>query len=478
MVNGQFRYEEVVNKIKETITNLQLRPGDKIPSVRKVSADLNVSTTTVFQAYAMLEARGIIVSHPRSGFYVNATAANKLSPAKEKEYIPLPEKVEVNTMDRIMVKNTRKYSAVNFSTLSMPNEFLPITKINKAVQASMKEVVVDNFQYPFLEGHPRLLKQIALHSFEWGKSIKPEDILVTNGCMEALNLCLAAVTKPGDTVAIESPAYHGVLQCLESKGLNAIGIRVDPETGLDLAELERALNTSNITACLFMPACQNPVGCSMPDANKIKLVKMLGERNIPLIEDDALGELHFSKLRPLPAKAYDTYDNVLYCSSFSKTLVPGFRIGWVAAGKYQAEVEKLKFASNVSTNSLLQDAIARYLESGNYKAHLRKLRFAVQSQIISYRSAVTQYFPKEVKISMPVGGISLWIELPENVNSLELQKQALKKGIAICPGKIFSTSDNCENFIRINCGQLYNNKIEQAVKTLGKLVHALSIQTV
>jgi DNA-binding transcriptional MocR family regulator len=367
--NRQYRYERVIQKIEETIQILQLKPGDKIPSVRKISKSLNVSTTTVFQAYSILEDRGLITSRPKSGYVISGKRLGM--PTSAKDIIPLPETVKVYAMERILMKNTRKYSVINFSILSPVNELLPIAKINKAMQASMKEVAIDNYQYPFLEGHPRLLNQVALHSFEWNKRILPEDILITNGCMESINLCLDAVTRRGDIVAIELPTYHAVLQSLESRGLKALGINIDPVTGLIIDELEVALLHNKVAACIFMPACHNPTGSSMPEENKLRLVKLLGERNIPLIEDDTLGELYFGKTRPLPAKAYDTYDNVLYCSSFSKTLTPGFRIGWVAAGKYQPEVEMHKFSQNISTNSLLQDVIGRYLEGGTVKGLVR-----------------------------------------------------------------------------------------------------------
>jgi DNA-binding transcriptional MocR family regulator len=475
MLHKTFRYEQVVNKIEETISGLQLQPGDKVPSVRKVSNELKVSLTTVKQAYGILEAKGVIISRPGSGFYINTFVKSIIKHTAVDSYVPLPEFIEVNTMAAAMVKNTQKFSVINFSSLAPVNEYMPISRINKAMQASVKE---ENnvFQYSFLEGHPRLIKQVALHSFDWDHSIKQDEILITNGCMEAISLCLDAVTNPGDIVAIESPAYAGILQCLESKGLKALGISVDPITGLNLDELELALAANKVAACLFMPVCQNPYGCSMPEGNKIRLVKLLGEKNIPLIEDDALGELSYEKARPLPAKAYDTYNNVLFCSSFSKSLVPGFRIGWVAAGKYQAQIERLKFAENISTNGLLQDTIGRFLESGQYNAHIKKLRQFAQSQTTRYRNAIIGYFPEEVKISTPAGGYSLWIELPANINALEVQREALKFGIGFCPGQIFSASNHFQNFMRINCCPMWSIKIDGSLKTLGNLVHKISKQ--
>ncbi|MBD1385926.1 PLP-dependent aminotransferase family protein [Mucilaginibacter rigui] len=473
MTHKAFRYEQVVNKIEEIIFGLQLQPGDKVPSVRKVSGDLKVSLTTVNQAYNILEAKGLISPRAKSGYYISSWSKNTIK-RTDNGFLLLPEDVAVNTMATTMIRNTRKYGVINFSSLSPVNEFLPITRLNKALNAAMKDSDNQNFQYTFPEGHPALIKQISLHSMDWPRSLPMDEIQVTNGCMEAISLCLDAVTKAGDIVAIESPVYAGILQALESKGLKALGISVDPQTGINLDELELALNTHRIAAVICMPVCQNPMGTSMPEGNKIRLVNMLATKNIPLIEDDALGDLHFATSRPLPAKAYDEHQNVMYCSSFSKSLSPGFRIGWVSAGKYHSQVEKLKFAINISTNTLFQDTLSRYMENGHFNAHLKSLRANVQRQMVKYRNAILKYFPENISMSNPKGGYSLWLELPGKVNALDLQRQALRQGIGFCPGHIFSAGKGFPNFIRINCCPLWTSRIDDALKTLGHIVSSLS----
>lgn len=362
MSTKTFRYEQVVLKIEHLINNSKLKPGDKIPSVRKLSSELNVSITTVFQAYDILEDRGLIQPKAKSGYYVSSNIKNTSPTAiTEKGYIPLPAKVEMNVMATTMMKNSREHGVVNFSILSPVNEFLPIARLNKSVNVSLKELSGINFQYPLVEGHPRILKQINLKSINWPKEIPSDQILITNGCMEAINLCFDAIAKPGDIIAVESPTYHGILQSLETRKLNVLEIPTNPVTGINLDELKKALNDNNVTACVFMPRASNPTGSSIPEDNKIQLAELLGSKNIPLIEDDALGDLQFSNSISLPVKAYDKYDNVLYCSSFSKTLAPGFRIGWVSGGRFHKEIEKLKFGANISTTGVLQDAIGRYL---------------------------------------------------------------------------------------------------------------------
>lgn len=470
-----FRYEQVVLKIEELIHALGLKPGDRIPSVRNVSKELEVSAATVFQAYDILQARGVIEARPKSGFYVAGSIKNTAScKLLEHNYLPLPAKVEMNTMATTMMKNSREYGITNFSILAPVNELLPILKLNKAVQSGLRESTGHNFQYPLVEGHPRLLKQISLSTVKWPNMVSQEQVLVTNGCMEAINLCLDAIAVEGDTIAVESPTYHGILQSLERKKLKVIEIPTNPQTGIVLEELEKALENHQITACVFMPRANNPLGASMSEDAKMALVEMLGSRNIPLIEDDALGDLQFSNLPTYPARAYDKYDNVMYCTSFSKTLAPGFRVGWVAGGKYHSKIEKLKFGSNISTTGVLQDAVGRYLESGQYGAHLRKLTLAVQTQAARYADAIHEFFPKETRVAQPLAGLSLWIELPGEIDAIEFQRASLAKGIGLCPGHIFSMTGMYNNFIRINFCPLWTPKIKQALSKLGTLVHELS----
>jgi len=472
MKKKSFRYQQVATKVEESIRLQQLRPGDKIASVRKVSEELNVSVNTVFQAYSILEAKGLIFSKPKSGYIIRPTA-DAATAAPDKNIVCLPANVEVSLMAAAMMKNARERGIVNLSILAPVNELLPISQLNRQAIAALHDAASENHQYPLVDGHARLLKQLARKTFDWQHSIDQQQILVTNGCMEAVNLCLDAIARPGDIIAVESPTYHGILQSLEQRGLRALEIGIDPVTGLNIADLERALDNNKITACVFMPSCHQPTGASMPEAQKIALVSLLGKRKIPMIEDDALGELCFRE-GVYPAKAYDKHNNVLYCSSFSKTLAPGFRVGWVSAGQRHTLLEKIKFASNISTNGVLQDGIARYLETGHYEKHIRKMRLDLQIQMGKYLQAIIKYFPHDIKVAAPQGGLSLWIQLSPKIDAFQLQKTVLQKGIGICPGHIFSASEFFHNFIRINYCPLWNSKIEKTIKILGKEIAALA----
>lgn len=466
-----FRYEEIANKIEGIIKNLDLKPGDRIPSVRQVCKELDVSQSTALLAYRILEGKGLIISRPKSGYFVNTLAKNNLiqKPPQEK-YIPLPINVTLNTMIANMLINMKQFGLVNFFIFAPVNELLPISRIGKAVRDALKDTGGDSFQYPLIEGHPRLVKQIVRQTFDWNVSLSTENILVTNGCMEAINLCLDAITKPGDIILIESPAPYGILQSLALRNLLALEIPVHPDTGLDLAQLETAITQHKVTACVLTTVINAPMGCAMSKENIIRLLKILKSNNIPLIEDDALGDLSFTHPRPLPAKAYDEDNNVLYCTSFSKSLGPGFRIGWVSGGIYHEKIKTLKYMSNFFTNGILQDAIGRFLETGLYNSHLKRMKIGLQQNLARYMDSINKYYPEEIKISTPKGGLCLWIELPANIDALELQRRAVKQGIGICPGQIFTASNQYDNYIRLNYCLLWTPKIDKHLQRLAQLI--------
>jgi DNA-binding transcriptional MocR family regulator len=468
--HGIFRYEEIARKIEAIVTNLSLKTGDRLPSVRKICKELNVSATTVFHAYTILESKGLISSRARSGFFVSGTTYSNLVVKPAEKYIPLPNQVSLNNLIGNMQRNISAFGLINFSIVAPVNEQLPISGMSKCIREALKDINGQSFQYPLIEGHPKLVEQIARRSFDWDVALSIDDILVTNGCIEAINLCLDAVAKPGDIIIVESPAPYGILQSLESRKLLALEVSSTPYNGIDLNQLEIAVLAHKVAACVITTVCGVPIGGSMPKENIIRLLAILGKSKIPLIEDDALGDLTFAHPRPLPAKAYDKENQVLYCTSFSKSLGSGFRIGWVSGGLFHEEVKRLKYTANFFTNGILQDAIGRFLESGQYNVHLKKMKIAIQKNLARYLHSIYKYFPAGVNISNPKGGFSLWIELPTEIDGLELTRRALKEGIGIFPGEVFSTSAKYDNYIRINYCPIWNTKIDRYLNKLALLI--------
>ena len=269
---------------------------------------------------------------------------------------------------------------------------------------------------------------------------------------------------------MESPMYVGINQTIESLDLKVVAITTDAVTGVDLTDLEKAIKKFSIKACVFIPNFNNPLGSCMPDANKKKLVELITKHQIPLIEDDIYGELYFGKTRPKNCKYYDTKGLVMYCSSFSKSLSPGYRIGWVIPGKYFDSVKQLKRIQNISSPTLTQAAIAHYLKNGRYEFHLKNIRKALHTQSLRYVQAIITYFPPDTKVSRPHGGFILWLELNKKINAFKLRTEAMKQHISIVPGKIFSTGNNYSNCIRISFGKPWNEDTDYGLMMLGKLI--------
>ncbi len=469
-------YIEVADRIESLISKQAFKIGDKLLSVRALSKQQGISLSTAFQAYYHLESKGLVEARPQSGYYVKFSQTYGMDlPSSCK---PSEEAVPVTLDDIIssVYQNLRSPDLIHFSVSSPDYTLLPSAKLNKAVVQALRESQDSCLNYEDFQGNVVLRQQIAKLSFNWGGALSEEDVVVTNGCMEALSLCLKAVTKPGDAVAIESPTYYGIFQVIENLGLKVVEIPSNSDSGIDLECLETSIDKFDVRVCLFVCNFNNPQGTLMPDKNKKKLVELLTKKNIPLIEDDIYGELYFGKTRPKTCKVYDKKGIVLQCGSFSKSLAPGYRLGWAVPGKYKNKVIALKRMNNVSTNTLIQEAIAIFLQKGRYELHLRHLRKALHTQCLRYSQAIAEYFPSNTKVTRPEGGFSLWIELDERVDAYKLHQRALKHNIGIAPGHIFSTRGEFQNYFRISYGLPWSDRIEQGIKVLGDLIKKELIQ--
>jgi DNA-binding transcriptional MocR family regulator len=327
-----------------------------------------------------------------------------------------------------------------------------------------------SLEYDMPPGCLALRRALARRALDWGLHLSPDEIITTSGCMEAILLSLRAVTRPGDIVAVESPTYFGLIQVIEQLGLKALEIPTHPRSGMDLEALERALRSRRVAACLAIPNFSNPLGSLMPRAAKERLVAMLGKRDIPLIEDDLYGDLHFGPERPHVAKSFDRKGLVMLCGSFSKSLAPGYRVGWLVPGRYFQKTRNLKCTSTGATGTLPQLALADYMANGGYDHHLRGLRQALKRQMEQISHAVAESFPREIKMTRPAGGIVLWVELPPRVDALRLHAKALAEKISIAPGPMFSPRNQFRNFIRLNCGEPWSPQLERAIGLLAYLV--------
>lgn len=467
-------YEQLANSIAQSIQEGVLGRGDKLPSVRQASESRGVSPATVFQAYYLLEARGLITARERSGYFVTGGAIGiPPAPAPQADASTDSMQVDVSELVFEVLESIINNHVVPLGS-AFPSPFLfPLDQLAKCMTPALQAMDPWSVMTNINRGDAELRRQIALRYMIGGLNISAEEIIVTNGAMEALNLCLMAVTRPGDTILIESPTFFSALQSIERLGLRAVAIPSHPESGIDLAAMEQAIIQHTPQACWIMTNFQNPSGSLMPDEKKKALVELVTKYQLPLLEDDVFGELYFGDKRPMPAKAFDTEDLVMHCSSFSKCLAPGYRVGWAAPGRYLKAVERLKITTTVATSLPAQLAIARYLQKGGYDKHLRNLRQVLLVNQIKFIEAIERYFPEGTCLSVPQGGYFLWVKLPEGVDALQLHKLALADGISIAPGPIFSAQKKFTNYVRLNYGQTWNMRYEMSLNALGVIVRKL-----
>lgn len=471
LVRSEHKYVEVADRIETLIEKEVLKMGDKLLSVRALSKEQGISLSTAFQAYYVLESKGLIEARPQSGYYVKYSPRHILDMPRVCEPLDDALPVTIDDMINSVYVDLNSKKLINFSMAAPSLELLPVAKLNKAVIHSLRESDTSCLHYEHIQGSAALRKQIGRQAFNWGGTPSEDDIVVTAGCVEALSLCIKAVTKPGDAVAIESPTYFAIFQFMESHGLKVVEIPTDPVTGLDIEYLEQSIPRFNIKACLVVNNFNNPLGSCMPDERKKYLVEMLAKKNLPLNEDDIYGELYFGRTRPKTCKTFDKKGLVLHCASVSKSLAPGYRIGWTIPGKFKDDVIRLKRMHTVSTNSLAQAAVANFLSNGRFELHLRHLRKALHTQSLRYIQAVCEHFPADTLITRPQGGFTLWIEMNKKINAYKLHKRALKHNIGIAPGQIFSSQGRFENCFRLSYGEPWSPRIEEGIKTLGRIMH-------
>lgn len=466
------RCERFADDIAELIRSGVLGPGQRVPSVRYASQTHGVSPSTVFQAYYLLERRGLIRARPRSGYFVNAHAPRQFSEPQALQPVSESTDVDVSALVFSILDSIKDPNTIPFGSAFPSPELFPLQRLSRSLASASRSMDPRMVVTDLSPGNPQLRRQIALRYMVGGLMLPMEELLITNGALEALNLCLQAVTQPGDLVAIEAPAFYACLQVLERLKLKAVEIPVHPREGMDLGVLAQTLEKHPVKAVWCMTNFQNPVGASMPEAKKQALVELLTRHQVPLIEDDVYAELYYSQQAPKPAKAFDTQGLVMHCGSFAKSLAPGYRIGWVAAGRFAQKIERLKLMTSLCASMPAQAAIADYLQHGGYDRHLRKLRYALEGQQANMLAAIARHFPAQTRVSQPSGGYFLWLELPEQMDALKLFHMALAQGISIAPGPIFSPTRRFGNCIRLNYGSPWHDGAERAMETLGRIIRS------
>ena len=461
------RYAQVAQRIRHLIETGALREGDRLPSLRRLSDELHVSINTVKEAYWRLENQNQITAVPKSGYYVRkqpllTRTQNSVDPARMD-----PQEVSLCQIYGAFQEAGQCTPEIRLAVAHIDASFWPADLLGRYLQKAARSQPDEAFTYLISPGSRALREQIARESLSCGLDISPDEVIITNGCQEALFLALMTLCEAGDTVVLESPIYFSLLNVLQQLQLKVIEIPASDDEGISLETLRFVLQNHPVRAMFSIPNFNNPMGFVLPSWKKKRLVQLLARHRVPLIEDDIYADLCFGQ-RPEPCKVYDSRGEVLLCSSFSKTIAPGLRVGWMLPGRYAAKVNRLKTLINIANAPLNQIAAARFLKEGGYKKHLRRVRGQLQRQVEALRSAVLNHFPPGTRVTRPDGGLFVWIELPEAFDTDLLYRKAVQSGILFAPGSLFSIQQRYNHHLRLSAGT-WNERVEKAIARLGRL---------
>ncbi|PQV50803.1 PLP-dependent aminotransferase family protein [Paraburkholderia sp. BL21I4N1] len=475
--DSQPLYRQLADQYRRAIGNGVLRPGDRMPSMRAFMQRHSVSLATATESYRVLERAALIDARPRAGYFVRVPPAAALPAATEPDAADLAlqpgaaQFVGIHSTISALVSTYRRYpDALNLGGSTASPDLYPTAALQKTALRALRRQPTLLTAAGHDHGDPALRAVIARRVLEAGIQIGADEVIMTHGGIEAMNLALRAVTQPGDTVAVESPCFFGLLQALESLGLRALEIPASPSTGLAVEALAFALQTHpDIKAVVVVPHLQNPLGSVMPDAHKARLVELCSQAGIALIEDDPYRELVDAAASPRSLKAWDTDGTVIHCTSFNKTLAPGLRVGWINGGRWHPRVGMLKFAQSRHNEPLAQVVLAEFLETSAYDRHLRRLRDRLRLQRERMAAAIAASFPDGTRFTPPGGGMFFWIELPRGVSSAAFFEAALREGIRVMPGTVYSNAGRFDHFIRLSCPSTDIEQADEAVRKLGRL---------
>ncbi len=468
---GKFRYIDLADQIQSRIEKGAYKLSEKLPSLRVLCQQTGYSMTTVFQAYIELEKRGIVESRQRSGYFIRPRLRKLRQTPGMAYHDMVARKITLDDLVHQLTEDMGNPEVLKLGAVAVSPDHLPCRQIYKHFKSIPQDRIPDMIAgYVHPQGDAQLRRQISNLLFTIMPEVSEEDIVITNGCTDALSLGLRAVARPGDTVIVESPADPWLRQTIKDYDMYALEVPADPETGIDLDRVEHILEQETVAACLVNPNCQNPLGFIMPDDHKKRLLSITEKKGVPILENDVSGDLYFESQRPVPIKRWDVNHRVLYCGSVSKILAPGLRIGWVVPGQFKEAVCRLKLNRSMISPTLSQAVLANYFKEGTFNRHLRRLRKLIKLQYGYCAAALNRYLPRTVRMTSPSGGLTIWIELPEGLKGSDVYYKVRQKGISILPGFLCARSGIYDRFIRIGYGGRWDKQMENAIKIIGDTI--------
>lgn len=467
-----FKYQKFTSVIEEQIKSGVLTSGDRLPSVREIKEKYQLSITSVQSGYDYLVMKGCVENRPRSGFFVTVKVNENILEDLP-TFSPVVRNLDFDKKVKLTSKSGKSFEQISFNTAALTDLLIPQKLILRKMQEVIRKKGASILRYYPANGSEVLRDQIASRATKLGYKINAEHLIITDGALQALYIALASVTQSGDVVAVESPCVFSVLEVISNLKLKIIEIPVHYKNGFDVDCLKDAVTKNNIRAVVLTSNFHNPTGILISDETKKELALIAQSNEIPIIENDIYGDLYFDGERPSTICKFDTEGWVMTYSSFSKTLAPGIRLGWLNAGRFFEQAERMKFSLGRSVAPIFQELMIQLLEENSYDRHLLFFRKQLEMQCIELLSALRSYFPKDCYFHRPQGGYSIWGKLPEKINMSEFYQFCESQKIAFTPGDTFSYTDAYSHHFRIIFADRITSESMLRLKIIGEKVKSI-----
>ncbi len=478
-------YQQIEDYLRQGILSGSLAPDTRLPASRQLARDLGINRITVENAYAELEIEGLIYSKMGSGTYV-LPPNPLLAFSQDKPGAPWPlwqQSLELEgripenkSLEQLSIKAARHSGLISFASGIGDAHLFPAEDFRRVLQTVMRRDGIAALDYGEPHGHGPLRETITHILASQGLQTQAENVLITAGSQQALSLVSQLLLKPGDVIMVESPTYSGALDLFRALGFKVVGVPVDRH-GMQVEVLEKLLQQHHPKLIYTIPTFHNPTGTCLSSQRRIQLIVLADRYNIPILEDDFVGDLRYEGRSQPALKALDPGGRVIYVSTFSKILMPGLRVGFlVAEGPIYQRLVNFKRVNDLATSTLIQRALEVYVTVGRYQSYLRRSCQTFHKRRDAMLLAISRYLPTEVNLDPPQGGLFIWLQLPESLSSEMLLSLAWEEGVDFTPGNSFFPDGlGGSNWLRLNFVVQAPDQIEEGIKRLGKAVKRLQL---
>lgn len=463
-----YKFEEFTTDIERSIREGFYKPGHKLPSVRDLKKQYNTSISTIQNGYEHLIILGLVTSIPKSGYYVAAPVNQRRDNLTQENPIVRDAIFERNI--ELITSGHGNKKLVEFNVATPGDLIISQKLLLRTMQHVIREKGVGLLKYYPTNGLDELKSNIIKHAAGYQTRINPWELLITDGALQALYIALSAVCGPEDVVAVESPCVFSVLEVIRVLKLKVVEIPVALTNGFDVDFLKKACGQNKIKAIVITPNFHNPTGILLDDDAKKELVKISQQHHIAIIENDIYGDLNFGGKRPSTIRSYDESGLVMTYSSYAKTLAPGIRLGWLAAGKFLRAAEQIKFSMGSTVSPVYQETVNRLLATNSYDRHLRAFRMLLAKNAFSTINLLSQHFPKDTSIVPPAGGYNIWVKMPDYIDMNNFYNECERIGVKFTPGYTFSFTEMFSSNFRIVFADKYSALKIRALELVGNTV--------